>query len=1154
MSALFRITGAIAYLGVVFLNAFVDIAHKTVIQSTVFKVYEDPLQTSLLAVVNALILLPFILLFSPAGFAGDRYPKARMIRLTSLAALGLALAITACYYLGWFEAAFALTFLLAAQSAFYSPAKYGYLKVLFGQDRLGAANGAVQAVTILAILAGALVFATAFEASFSNGGDATDMLRSVAPLGWLLVLCALIQLVLAFRLPELEAGDPTQQFDWPAYRSARMLRENIDRLRGRSVIQLSIVGLALFWSISQVVQVAFQTWVESEFGETDVAVIARTLAFSGIGIVLGSMLAARVSRNHIETGLIPLGAAGLALGLWLLPGAGTTFGQRLDFLLLGFSGALFIVPLNALIQFSAGRRELGRVLAASNWFQNGAMFAFLLLTAILSTLGLDGRFLLNLLAILATIGGLYTVCRLPQSLVRFMLTSLFRQRYRIHVQGLASIPETGGVLLLGNHVSWVDWGIVQIACPRQVRFVMAREYYNRWYLRWLLKLMGCIPVQAGAASRSTLETVTATLDAGHVVCLFPEGAITRTGHLAEFRRGFEASLEQTTSEVVIVPFYLRGLWGSQFSRSSEGLKRRRASGLKRDLIVSFGPALPKDTTAAVLKRRILDLSIRAWQAYAETLPTIPAAFIASARRVGNRLAIADPVSGELSGLKALTGAICFARRIRQLGRERNVGLLLPTSVGGALANMAVLLAGRTVVNLNFTASDEGLAHAIDKAGIRTVYTSRRFLERLEKRGRNLGPLLGRVNTVFVEDLREGIGRFEQITTFLMVRLLPSSLLSALVCSARDPRATAVILFSSGSEGTPKGVMLDHRNVMINANQIVDAINVHDEDVVLASLPLFHAFGLNAMLFMPLVMGIPIACYPDPTDALGIAKTIAEYRATFMCSTSSFLRLFLRNPKVHPLMLESLRVVVAGAEPLNIETRDAFQSRFGAPVLEGYGCTETAPVAGANLPDAIDKESLKVQTGNRPGTIGMPVHGTSFRIVDPDSFAELPTGEEGMILIAGPQLMQAYLDDPERTAAAIRSIDGVRWFVTGDKGSLDEDGFLTIRDRYSRFAKIAGEMVSLGEVEQGIRACLGEAEVDLVAINLPDARKGERIVVLHDGEIDTGPIEKCMLAAGLPGLMIPARWIAVDEIPKLGAGKTDVVAAKAKAIEALESDA
>jgi acyl-[acyl-carrier-protein]-phospholipid O-acyltransferase/long-chain-fatty-acid--[acyl-carrier-protein] ligase len=267
----------------------------------------------------------------------------------------------------------------------------------------------------------------------------------------------------------------------------------------------------------------------------------------------------------------------------------------------------------------------------------------------------------------------------------------------------------------------------------------------------------------------------------------------------------------------------------------------------------------------------------------------------------------------------------------------------------------------------------------------------------------------------------------------------------------------------------------------------------------------------------------------------------------MCSTSSFLRLFIRNSKVHPLMLESLRLVVAGAERLSDEVRDAFQARFGTPVYEGYGCTETAPVAGANLPDAIDPDKWRVQLGNRPGTIGMPLHGTSFRIVDPATFVELPTGEEGMILIGGPQVMQGYLGDAEKTEAAVKTIDDVHWFVSGDKGSLDEDGFLTIRDRYSRFAKIAGEMVSLGEVERAVRANLGGEEVEVVAVNVPDEKKGEAVVVLHEGALDTTALEKAMLAAGCPGLMIPSRWLTVEAVPKLGSGKTDFVAAKALAL-------
>src|SRR5690606_37878732 len=309
--------------------------------------------------------------------------------------------------------------------------------------------------------------------------------------------------------------------------------------------------------------------------------------------------------------------------------------------------------------------------------------------------------------------------------------------------------------------------------------------------------------------------------------------------------------------------------------------------------------------------------MHSWQTYAEQLPTLPEAWIDTVKRMGGRRALADSVSGSLDAAQALTGAICMARRMRgtktdgentggaNAGEERNVGLLLPTAAGGALANMAALLSGKTLVNLNYTASDEALAYAIEHAEIRTVYTSRKFLERLVKRGRDLSALLARVRVVHLEDLRSEIGRAERIGTFLLVRVLPARLLKRIYCETVDPESTAAILFSSGSEGKPKGVMLSHRNVMVNAHQVADALNVQDEDVILASLPLFHAFGLNAMTFMPLVMGIPFVCHPDPTDVLGIAKIVAAEKCTLMCSTSSFLRLFVRNQKVHPLMLASL---------------------------------------------------------------------------------------------------------------------------------------------------------------------------------------------------------------------------------------------------------
>lgn len=1148
MSKLLGVSGAIAYITAVFLNSFVDLGHKITIQNTIFKVYDGQTQIILTAIVNSLILLPYILLLSPAGFVADRYPKSHVMQKAAWAAVFLTLAITFCYYQGLFWPAFGLTFLLAVQSAFYSPAKYGYIKPLFGKEALAQGNALVQAATIVAILAGTLVYSIFFESFYSDEAKTTsDVLKLIAPLGWILVANALLELVFMYRLPRLEEGDPQKQFSLSGYFTGSLVKENLSFVIRKPVIRLSIIGLATFWSVGQVMLAAFPAYAKENFAVTNTMVIQGILACTGIGIVLGSAIAGRASRNHIEVGLIPVGALGIALGLWYLPEVTSITAQAFIFLSVGLMGGLFIVPLNAVIQFYASEHEMGRVLAVNNWVQNISMASFLAITVFFALNNFDSRFLLNMIAIVAIIGCFYTVYKLPHSLVRVILTFLMSRRYSIKVQGLKNLPGRGGVLLLGNHISWIDWAVVQIASPRPVRFVMLSSIYNKWYFRWFLQKMGCVPIQQGAGSRGALSKVTEALNNGEVVCIFPEGTISRTGHLAEFRRGYELACTEASDDVVIVPFYLRGLWGSQFSRSSAKLKRQRATGLQRDLVVALGAPLNKNTSADILKRKVFDLSVTSWEDYVTTLPTISEAWIKSAKRMGHNLSIADTLTGDISGFRSLIGAITLSKRMRKYSHEQNIGLLVPTSSGGVLCNMAALLAGKTVVNLNYTASVEALKDAVDQADIKTIYTSPRFVEKLAKRGQDLSLLLECCNVIYLEDLKNEIKPLELIVTAMVAKLIPARILNALYNYNLDPEKTAAILFSSGSEGAPKGVMLSHQNIMANLKQASDVLNMDDRDVVMASLPLFHAFGLTVTQFMPLVEGLPMVCHADPTDAVGIAKAVANYNATVMCGTSTFLRLFTRNKRVHPLMFSSLRIVVAGAERLNPEVRDTFQSKFGKRIYEGYGCTETTPVASVNLPDALDKQYWQVQHGGKDGTVGMPLPGTSFKIVDPDSYKELPTGEAGMILIGGVQVMLGYLKNEAKTEDVIKTIDDRRWYVTGDKGLIDDHGFLTIKDRYSRFAKLGGEMVSLRIVEEQVKNCIGNPELEVVAVNVPDAKKGEEIVLLHDAEIDTGALKKSLVDNGATGLSIPSRWMFVEAIPKLGSGKTDFTQAKQLAI-------
>ena len=390
MDGLIKLRGFIPFILIIFLNAFVDLGYKILIQNTIFKVYDGQTQIILSAVVNALILLPFVLLFSPSGFLADRFRKPRVMQASAAVAVALTLLITLSYYLGWFRVSFMLTFLLAVQSTFYSPAKYGYIKELVGKTRLTEANAAVQAVTIVAILSGIFVFLVLFEHRLEGQDYRTeaDILHLIAPIGWILVICSILEYFSTLKLKAVEAEAPQKKFHLHQYVRGQYLKQNVGKLYSNRNIWLSIIGLSVFWGISQVVLAAFPAFAKEYLGETSTVVIQGLMACSGIGIILGSVIAGRASRQGIETGLIPLGALGIVLALFFTPQLESTGLLVVDFLALGVAGGLFIVPLNALIQFHAKDRELGTILAGNNWIQNLVMLAFLGITVVFATSGI----------------------------------------------------------------------------------------------------------------------------------------------------------------------------------------------------------------------------------------------------------------------------------------------------------------------------------------------------------------------------------------------------------------------------------------------------------------------------------------------------------------------------------------------------------------------------------------------------------------------------------------------------------------------------------------------------------------------------------------------------------------------------------------------
>jgi len=546
-----------------------------------------------------------------------------------------------------------------------------------------------------------------------------------------------------------------------------------------------------------------------------------------------------------------------------------------------------------------------------------------------------------------------------------------------------------------------------------------------------------------------------------------------------------------------------------------------------------------------------DNSINTWMEYLDTFPSLGEHWVETSMRRGNPVVLSDTLGANLKARTALTGSLLLSKRIARISEEQNIGLLLPTTAGGLLAGMAVMLLGKTLVTLNYTAPLDGMLSAIDQAGLKTVFTSSRFLEKCKTRGIDLESLGEKVTLVMLEDIQAGISSWEKLSTLLCCKLLPASWIKKKYCASPALDSTAVILFSSGSEGPPKGVMLSHKNILANVKQLNHILNANADDVILANLPIFHSFGMTACLFLPLLERIKVVCHPDPTDVVIIARTIREKKATLFFGTSSFFRLYIKNQKVSEQDLATLRLTVAGAEKLQSEISAGFKKRFNKTIYEGFGCTELSPVATVNTPfPNLDNPGLK--DNSKPGTVGKPIPGTLVHIVDPDTLKPLAQGTAGMVLVAGPQVMQGYLENKKLTDQVVVEREGQRWYVTGDKGSIDEDGFLSIEDRYARFAKISGEMIGLGTVEQVLRKSVNNDDVELLAINIPDPKKGEMIVILSTQDLEESALRPKLLAGGLNNLSLPAAYITVDDLPKLGSGKSDFATAKEVAKQAMFS--
>ena len=1084
---------------------------------------------TLVTLAGATLMLPFFLLSGLGGELADRYDKALVARKLKLAELPVAAVAAAGFLLHSVPILFVALLLYGVIGALFGPIKYGILPVHLETRELPKGNALVEGATFLAILIGTIAGGMAM----APGGDATALAVTV------IVLAAACWLA-AQAIPLTGEAAPHLVVNRNIWSSTVALIRDL-----KSMPRLWIGGLitAWFWLVGAVALALLPPLMKDAVGGTQGVITFGLIVFT-VGIAIGSALAARASKTRPNLALVPVGA--LLMGLasldlaWAASGLvtanppldvqgflATASGLRITFGLLGLAiaGGLFIVPSFAAVQAWAPEDRRARVVAACNVLSAAFMSGGSLVLAAMQGAGAS----LSMAFIALGLANLVVMALVMYAWGRDGLKDLgmflFNTFLGLEVTGQENLPKEGErAIIAPNHVSLLDAALMYSMLPAHAGFAIDTGMANTWWVKPFLKLAKAWPIDPTRplGTRSLINHV----KSGETLVIFPEGRLTVTGGLMKVYDG--TAMIADKADAVIVPVRIDGLERSRF-----GYLRRdqtKKVWFPKTRVTILPPeklALPADLKGRVRRQaagaKLQDIMVDAAVKTAPIEQTLFEALVmARAERDTGKPAVEDPLGTKLSYKKLIVGAQVLGMKLAPLAKEGEaVGVLLPNSAGVAVTFFALQSIGRVPAMLNFTAGAINMAAACRAAEVKVILTSRAFVDKA-RLGDVVAKLAESQTIVYLEEVKASVSFADKLKG-LALRGTPQ-----VKRKADDP---AAILFTSGSEGTPKGVVLSHRNILANAMQSLTRVSVNGADKVFNVLPVFHSFGLTAGLVMPLVAGVPIYLYPSPLHYRIVPELVYGSNATILFGTDTFLNGYARA--AHPYDFARLRLVLAGAEAVKERTRQLYMEKFGVRILEGYGVTETAPVLAINTPLA-----------NRSGTVGRLSPLMEARLEPVPGI-----DEGGRLYVRGPNVMLGYLR-AENPGVLEPPHDG--WHDTGDIVTIDAQGFIRIRGRAKRFAKIGGEMVSLSAVE-AMAAEVWPAVISVV-VSVPDAKKGERLVLITSNDKATrSEFLAHAKAKGASELAVPAE-ILVAPVPLLGSGKPDYVAASALVKDRMSSRA
>lgn len=1067
-------------------------------------------------IIAALFIIPFFLFSATAGEVSDKYDRSRVARTLKVLELVLMLGVGVVYWVQSLPCLVVLLALMGAQSAFFGPVKYSLLPQLLKPSELVAGNAYVEASTYVAILLGLIV----------------GTLLPIESVILLLITLALAGVFSAWNIPKVMPARPK------AIVSKNILKatfQTLSLIHRNKIVFRSILGATWFWTIGAFIAVQIYPLSGGILRVSNTVITFFLILFS-IGVALGSLACEKLMKEVIHTTYIPLCALAIGVCFYALYTLTTdypvfndvadfsaffferhhAFGISLSLFFLAFFGGLYIVPLNALMQSKAPKEYTATIIGGNNILNAAGMAGISILAIVLLSVGLTISQLFLLVAI-ASIGVFFYICKLlPDALLRSVLQGLFGLFFRVHLQGIQNFKKAGNrVLLVANHTSLLDGLLIATFMPDRVTFAINTEWAKKWFIKPFGLLVDLYPLDPTnpMAIRSLINEV----KQNKKVMIFPEGRISVTGGLMKVYEG--AGVVAQKAEAKIVPVRINGAQFSKFSYLKNKLKTRTFPKISMTILPPRKFTVPEGIVGRdqrhYISMQLYDLMADMMYETSDINEHLFNSLLKSADLYGWKQKIAEDISRKPLTYNTLVKKAYVLGKAYEtafVGQDY-VALMLPNGLANVVSFFALQSVDKVPVMLNFSQGIQQIISCINTVKVKTVITSELFirlahLEEVVKAIEENGTKI-----IYLERFAKDISFVDKMIGFIrhLNEEKPQN-------SADKP---AVVLFTSGSEGMPKAVLLSHKNLQANRYQITSIMAFNSSDVFFNALPMFHSFGLSVGTIIPILSGIKTFFYPSPLHYRIVPELVYDTNATIVCGTDTFF--FGYGRMGHPYDFFNMKYAVVGGEKLKETTADLWMKKFGVRILEGYGSTETAPVLALNTPMNI-----------KQGTVGRFVPHINYKI-KPVSGVE----NGGQLWVQGDNIMLGYMksDKPGKLQPAKD-----HWYDTGDIVSIDSDGFISIQGRAKRFAKIAGEMVSLTSVEQAVDQLYAGAVQGI--LTEPDEKKGEQLILITNHEKPSvAELRKFFKEKGFSELWIPKNVIYMKNPPVLGTGKFDYQTAK-----------